>query len=235
MSPALAPLLQLIVALPLLALLCARCELRVRSALAAAGFFVIMGLAWRAPWLLDWHALQVGDWNWTGKLLSVGISCVVVVGLRRAGRADFVHWPQRGTLRPAIVAAVLLLVPAVAAGVLSGRATFDAETLAFQATVPGLDEELAFRGVLLALLLPPGSAARPARWIAIATVAALFGAVHGVRISGQGALILEPGYWAWTGAAGCVWGWMTLRTGSIVPAMVSHNAANVTGYLLTLA
>lgn len=199
------------------------------SWLATATFFLTIHVARLTP---PAAGVVLGHWNWTGKLLAVVLSLLVLATV--PGTRRYVQLPERGGLVPVVIVGGLLLVIAVIAGMVSDRATLDAETLAFQATVPGLDEELTFRGVMLALLVPSSQPEGASRRVpGLVAISLLFGAVHGVAIGGDGVRFI-PGYFAWTTVAGLVWGWMTLRTRSILPAMISHNATNTVGYLMTV-
>ena len=88
--------------------------------------------------------------------------------------------------------------------------------IALFAVVPGVCEELFFRGLVqrgLARALPPAAA--------VAVAALCFGAVHGDLQQGTFAAAL--GLWL---------GWVTWRTGSIWPAAACHAFANALGIAL---
>jgi sodium transport system permease protein len=88
------------------------------------------------------------------------------------------------------------------------------------AVVPAVCEELFFRGWLLAA----GAGERPSRRRAVAAVlvqAAVFAAFH-----------LLPERMPQTFMLGVVLGWMTLATGSLVPAMLAHLAHNAVPLVL---
>ena len=90
------------------------------------------------------------DWNWQGKLLALAASLVIAsipaFGWRRVG---LTLAQEPGSLRA--VLPVLLLYGgfflAIALG-FSGDAA-SAEDIAFQLTMPGLEEEIFYRGILL--------------------------------------------------------------------------------------
>ena len=77
--------------------------------------------------------------------------------------------------------------------------------LVIGAVMPGICEECLFRGAIQGVLERRGS------WFAIVLTGLLFGLFH-----------LDP--WRILPAAflGCVFGWLTVRTQSIVPAIVAH-------------
>ncbi|MEE4207764.1 MAG: CPBP family intramembrane glutamic endopeptidase, partial [Parvularcula sp.] len=105
----------------------------------------------------------------------------------------------------------------------------NAETIAFQLIVPGLDEELFYRGLLL-VALNEAFAGRvnvfgaPIGWGGVAT-AVLFGVVHGCSWDG-GHFDLGVEAMLWAGVPGILLLWLRERTGSLVLPFVAHNLAN---------
>jgi membrane protease YdiL (CAAX protease family) len=75
-------------------------------------------------------------------------------------------------------------------------------------------EELMFRGVGFALLVPYG------KWVAILTTGILFGALHGLLV----ALPILAAF-------GVILGWLRWRTGSIYPCMLLHIVFNGIGII----
>ncbi|MGL5817796.1 MAG: lysostaphin resistance A-like protein [Phycicoccus sp.] len=120
-----------------------------------------------------------------------------------------------------------------AAGATAAPAVQDAfgEAFAFQATMPGLEEELFFRGVLWGLLVLalPGTrrvlgAALP--WALVVTTIQ-FGLVHGLLVR-SGELVLDPAAIVQTAILGAGLGWVRAATGSIWPGVILHNVLNTT-------
>lgn len=108
----------------------------------------------------------------------------------------------------------------------------DAEALAFQAIVPGLDEELLFRGVLLFLSralhrLAPGEqrGERRIHWAAVFNCL-LFGVAHGLMVTDEFEPIFDPGYILVTTLLGSFLIWVRIRWDSLLPAVLAHNALN---------
>ena len=99
-------------------------------------------------------------------------------------------------------------------------------TILFQITMPGLDEEIMFRGVLLGLMCSclrnDGPIWRnPANLI----TSILFGLVHALNVDG-GYVSFSISSLIWTGMIGYGLGYMTLKTRSILLAIVAHNLCN---------
>lgn len=89
------------------------------------------------------------------------------------------------------------------------------------ALVPGLWEELAFRGLMLTNLQQ-----RYHRWIAIVTSSLFFGLFHisNVLLRNLDQVIMEM---ILAAAVSIGWGYAVVKTGSVLPAMVSHYCINV--------
>lgn len=176
--------------------------------------------------------LFAGAWNWYGKLLGVGVVSMAILVLPNVGlRGTGITFRQNTkSLLPAIIVTLLW------AGVIWGGeyltkdgGSTDMESLAFQATMPGISEELMFRGLLLLLL----NQAFDFNWSlfgaklgagAILT-SVLFGLVHGFGMQdGQIYFFLVPVLV--TGVAGFVFAYLKERTGSLLFPIFSHNLTN---------
>lgn len=128
-------------------------------------------------------------------------------------------------MKPAIWAAVLVIGIPTLLGALNTK-EFNLEILLFQITMPGFDEEIMFRGVLLGLMCSclrnDGPTWRnPANLIA----SILFGLVHALNVD-RGSVSFSVSSFIWTGMIGYGLGYMTLKTRSILLAIVAHNLCN---------
>ena len=111
---------------------------------------------------------------------------------------------------------------------------FKLETLLFQISMPGIDEEIMYRGVLLGLMcsaLRMGGAAW--RNPAIIINGILFGLVHALSLS-NGTLQVNPMNFVWTGLLGYSFGYITIKTRSILIPMLTHNLYNFSLNLLSM-
>lgn len=183
----------------------------------------ITGLPRRVP-LLD---ILPGAWNWDGKLYSLALAAMVIVALRLTPRQLGLAWPQ-AKLRLATVVSLAYIAWATWLGHHFGT-SHSPETLAFQATMPGLAEELAYRGLAPALLLSlaqRGGRADPPHLAVILATAAVFGLWHGLSTS-QGAIAMDWMSAALTGFGGLVAGWLRFATGSLLFPVLVHGVANV--------
>jgi uncharacterized protein len=182
-----------------------------------------------------------GNWNWSGKVYSI-IGSIIFYRLFRHEFADndFVTFRQQpGSLRPVLLVMGLVLLAMVIGIGSNERATFDAETLFYQFTMPGFDEEPAYRGVMLGLLVtvlrPQIRLGRfrlghPGIWI----TAMLFGLGHGFSVNDDWQIQFDWLTTFFTGAFGWVVGWLALRSRSILFPTVLHNLSNGLGSLLQM-
>lgn len=191
---------------------------------------------------LAFDALDVvgGRWNWEGKVLSAAWAVLFLalgsVSFREAG----VTLHQRnGSVRPAVLATLALTAASFGIGVAFGGGSFRAETLAFQLTMPGLAEELVYRGVFIALLhqalyTDPSTRTNDAgrRWPVVITAVA-FGAWHGLSVdAGQVGFDALAASFPFIG--GLAYGWLRERTGSLLFPVLAHNAGNTDAFLGSL-
>ena len=170
------------------------------------------------------------NWNWEGKamavLLSLAVASLPMIGWRRAGlplKQD--RRGQAGALALSGLLAALFLGLAL---YFPGQG-FDLDSLAFQLTMPGLDEELFYRGVLLLMLNE--AFGRPVRilgawmgWGAVLSSLA-FGLTHALGYA-DGGFTFEPLLMATTGVSALLLVWLREKTGSVLLPILLHNYGN---------
>jgi membrane protease YdiL (CAAX protease family) len=134
-------------------------------------------------------------------------------------------------MRPASIAVgAILLVELALFWLMIGPAVPSVEDHVFQLTLPGLSEELMFRGLLLALVdraAPPRLKVLGAQmgWGAMAT-SVLFSAVHAVNLASDWTMTINWMAGLLPLLGGFAFAWLRARTGSLVWPIVLHNAAN---------
>ena len=134
-----------------------------------------------------------------------------------------------------LAAAIAIVVLATAVAYATGKSEFSAETLLFQLTMPGFDEELMFRAVLLGLLLVSLRERLPVIGNpAVLITAVLFGFMHALTLDKNLSVSFEPIYFVQTGIGGFVWAWIAMRTRSILLPILSHNLANFLAAAVTM-
>lgn len=183
-----------------------------------------------------WGGFLVG--NWSGKLYSILLVLALVLLIRGPLDPAAVGLTTRhrpGWLLPSLAVLVALGAWAAAVGVSSPKGPWDPVTLAYLALMPGLSEELVYRGVLPALIdrLAPGRAnllGAPLGWgLALTTV--LFALLHGVWLDGD--LVIRFDLIALRNSAvtGLAFAWLRARTGSLLLPVVAHGLVDVLFFL----
>jgi len=209
-----------------------------RPLLALVALVALDDLVLRLPGIGPFTALT---WNWQGKLLEVGWVLALAATIRGLSLRDIgATAPLRtGWRTPALVAgAVTLALPLAFVVGLGARDQLTVEGWWFQATMPGLAEELVYRGVFLVLLdrafgRPWRIAGAELGWGTI-VMAVVFAAVHAVGVDRSGGVHIDPGFAVGPFIGSLVAGWARSRLGSLVPLMLIHNAGNLVIPLVTL-
>ena len=177
-----------------------------------------------------------GGWNWTGKLLALALTLAVAARPQFGWKAIGLTLEQKREGRPvtwavAALLAALFTIPAL----LSAPDAHTTEDLAFQLTLPGLEEEPFYRGLLL-LALARAFAGRwrfagiDWHWGALLSCLA-FGLAHALGWS-EGAPQFDAIAFALTGGPALLLVWLRERTGSLLLPVVLHNYANAISYVV---
>lgn len=173
-------------------------------------------------------AVTPGNWNWTGKILSLVLSALVIVGLKLSPKTIGItikqEYPWLG-----FIAVLLFVVWGAGLGLLFKPGAPDAETLAFQAFMPALSEEIVYRGIAPALLLGLINRNEPIdgiRWAVVISTAVVFGVWHGLKYSnGDFEFNSLSALFPFIGSiAG---GWLRFKTKSLLVPVLGHSFANV--------
>lgn len=198
--------------------------------LAAAGLIVLNDFLLTRGYGLLPRLLASAEWNWQGKLLALGATLAIAslpsFGWRRSG---LTLAQASGSLRTVVpVALVYCLVFVILAHFFRGGPA-NGETIAFELTMPGLEEEPFYRGVLL-LALDRAFSSRVRLlgvewgWGAVLSCA-LFGLAHAFGFS-QGHFSFDPLIMAGTALPSFIGVWFRLRTGSVLLPILIHNFGN---------
>ncbi len=172
-------------------------------------------------------------WNWIGKGSASLLAVVFIWSFKKLPRSDygFTTTVQPNTWKP--IAYTFLFVSLLLAGLqygVDGFSGVNVETLLFQATMPGIAEELVYRGILLALLndwfgRPWKLGGAAMGWGSVIT-SLLFGLAHGILIGKGFSLHVDLVTAIFTGLLGFLMAWARERSGSLVPAILGHNLIN---------
>lgn len=206
----------------------------------AFGLFIIHDMALTSLWGgFDLDAVE-SAWNWEGRIFSTLILLALAIFLfRRRWEVTGLTLDQRGPAPLAALAVSLLLCALFAAAafwMVPGPMLLSGEDIAFQATMPGFEGELFFRGLLLGALdqafgRPLKILAVPMGWGAVAS-AMLFAAAHSLALSPGLVLAMDISQSAWLFPAGLILAWIRNATGSIAMPVIVHNWANAVFYVI---
>jgi membrane protease YdiL (CAAX protease family) len=180
--------------------------------------------------------LLAGERNWQGKLLALAatlaLASLPVFGWRRSG-LTLAQAP--GSLKAALPVALLYCAFFAALALAFPNGPPSGEDLAFQLTLPGLEEETFYRGLLL-LALDRAFTGRVRflgvdwGWGALLSCA-LFGLTHAFGY-GRGGFSFDALTMALTALPSLLAVWVRVRTGSVLLPIVMHNFGNSIFHLL---
>lgn len=172
---------------------------------------------------------NIGGWNWIGKSCALAFSLMIIMALPKL-RAElgFTLIQKSNSVKKSLSAITILFFSAICLSFNQENISFDVKTLLFQLTMPSLDEELAYRSILLFLLLK-GLCINSKTLFNPATIliTLLFGTIHGIHYSND-SLNIDPLAFLITTAIGSVLMYIRLLSGSIVFPIIGHSVFNVT-------
>lgn len=175
-------------------------------------------------------------WNWEGKLYSLALAVIVMFVLDLRAREVGLTLAQKN-LGVCLLAVLGLTALSATLGFVFQPPTPNAGTLAFQATMPGLAEELAYRGIAPAILLAlfhGRGVPEKVPWTVVLIAAIPFGAWHGWGYSDAG-FSFDPMSALFPFIGGVAYGWLRFKSGSLLLPFVAHGLGNCAFYLASLA
>ena len=183
---------------------------------------------------IEFKELQIiqGKWNWTGKLFGIlfGISSYLLLKYKLEPFTFLKLRQKAKSLKTTLLLTTIITCISLFAYFDTSK-PFDIETLLFQLTMPGFDEEIMFRGVLLGLLLTcfkdkiiigGKNFGNPS----VLFIGLLFGLAHGLVVTDNLSIKLELYPFVWTSIVGYIWSWITVESKSILQPVLSHNLSN---------
>lgn len=176
------------------------------------------------------------EWNWTGKLLALAITLAIAshpaFGWERSG---LTLKQKTGSLAPALAVSAVLVALFTWLALSNEDGGASAETLAFQLSLPGLEEEPFYRGILLLALNEAFRARFRALgiewgWGGLLSLV-LFGLAHGFGYE-DGSFWFDPIIFAMTAGPSLILVWLRERTGSLLLPVLLHNFGNSIGHFI---
>ncbi|MFT3739167.1 MAG: CPBP family intramembrane metalloprotease [Breznakibacter sp.] len=232
------PVLQVLVLAPLIILsLKEKSKINFQRIIIFAVCYIVYQITLALPAIIPLFDFIKSSWNWDGKIFAI-IWAIIAYALFRKffGENDFFTLGQnKQGFKSALVGAVAITILSAIVWFLLGNSELDYETLAFQISLPGIDEEMIFRGILFGLLLSSLKDKIPVVGNpGILVVSILFGFTHALTLGDHYQVNFDPVYFLQTGFAGYIWAWITLKSRSILLAVLSHNFSNFFGTLSTM-
>lgn len=180
--------------------------------------------------------LPPGDWNWQGKILAL-VATLLIAALPAFGwrRVGLTLAQAPGSLKASVPVALLYIAFFAALAIAFPGEPASAETIAFQLTMPGLEEEAFYRGLLLfaldrAFLSRKRFLGVEWGWGALLSCV-LFGLTHAFGFS-DGQFSFDPVTMALTAVPSLIAVWLVLRTRSILLPVLLHNFGNAVTLIL---
>jgi membrane protease YdiL (CAAX protease family) len=181
--------------------------------------------------LLNVRLVDGQRWNWAGKagecILSLLFMCTTLLTKKEAGFTLAIKHAKKITL---LIFAILLITFAIQYFTDDIKNVKGTETFLFQLLMPGIAEELVFRGILLGLL----SKAYNSRFIiwkvplgwGIIITSVLFGLVHAFTF-GRHTFDFNILYFLSTFTMGLALAFIKEKSQSLLPGIVCHNLFNL--------
>lgn len=198
--------------------------------LVAAGLVVVNDVMLTRAYGLIPSLVPALEWNWQGKIMALAVTLAVAAlpafGWRRSG---LTLAQAKSSLASCLPVALLYCLFFSAIAYLVPDEPIPRETVAFQLTMPGLEEEPFYRGILL-LALDRTFTGRVRLlgvdwgWGAVLSCA-LFGLAHAFGY-GRSGFSFDPVTMALTALPSFIGVWIRLRTGSLLLPVILHNFGN---------
>lgn len=177
-----------------------------------------------------------GDWNWLGKGLALVITLAVATHPAFGWQQSGLSLKQKpGSMPSAMVVSAALVALFAYFALSSDDGAASAETIAFQLTMPGLEEEPFYRGILLLALNEAFRGRLKALgiewgWGAFLS-SALFGMTHAFGFE-DGGFSFDLMTFLLTGVPALILVWLRERTGSLLFPVLLHNFGNSIGHFV---
>lgn len=239
------PLIWILMILPIIIIAFIKSE---KGQLKYLGFFILYFLfdcyiqqLSREYLSLDFFGLK---FTWIGKVLSLVTSLVIVYSVSKSDRLEIGFTTKTNSKKQVkfglLFFFALLLFDFIFKMVLFPKgAQFDLETFAFQATMPGLTEELAFRGISLWLLdkvfLPKWTFKGVKFGWGFLIVTVLFGIIHGVVLTSNYVFkfdLMTIVYLTLISSVGV--GILRKFSGNLIYSILGHNTINMMNAIIRI-
>jgi membrane protease YdiL (CAAX protease family) len=208
-----------------------------------AGFYFLNNLIYLLPHYIRSLRFINGNYTWEAKTLSIFMGIIFLIVFKELSRKEcsLTFKQEKNSLKNYFMITLLLCLViggALYAFIIRSRELFSWETVIFQISMPGIEEELIFRGILLALLnkvYNKNFTLGGARfgW-GLIIVSLSFGLAHGLQVDSTFQIAFNPIDILLTGFMGFWFGWIKERTGSLLLPICMHNLTNTINNLIVM-
>ena len=232
-------LLKLIIVSPIIIFTLKNKKLETLKVLSAfVIFFLINQISVNLPFIIpelrisNWNS----NWNWVGKIYTIIGSILFLMLYRKYPLKDyFLTFKQENKFFiKGILIIVSLLILKTIQMFLASTKLLNWETLFYQFSMPGIDEEIAYRGIMLGLLTKILKSKNLILNSSVWITAILFGFAHGLSLTTEFSILFNIQPFLRTLIYGLIWGWITIKSGSILLALISHNLGNGIGNIIRM-
>lgn len=200
----------------------------------AAAIYAVYAVAWHLA--LPDNVLELtAEHRWLSRIASlvVGLGALALIWKRTNALSPAAMGltlrQTPGSLKWTIGACVFLaLLGTLPGGFAPGAEQPGIAAIAYHATLPGIEEEIIYRAVLLGLFSAAlGDGRAELVWAAVMSWI-VFTLAHAVTLSGE-QVQFSAFIFAYVGLIGIVLTWMRLKSGSILMPAIAHNLVGLAG------
>lgn len=199
--------------------------------------YIVYQIVLVLPTMFEGCRFIESGWNWEGKIFAIAFGLLTYfIFMKHFAPNNFFTLKQNPANKKKtwIVCITVIILMSVLYYFIA-QSEFDLETLAFQLTMPAIDEEIMFRVVLLGLLLT--SLPEKVPYLAnpsILLTGVLFGLLHALTLTKEYHIRFDLLYFIHTGAGGYVFGWLAVKSRSVALPVLTHGGTNFLAALATM-
>lgn len=231
--------LYLIIVLPIILLSYDRDKKKLKNILGAFIFYISCQFLIYLP--SSFNILKIINlrYNWEGKLLVALFSVITyfIVKKHLNDNNYFTLKQKKGSLKITAILVISVMLFDIALNIiLKNSSKLGIEDLIFQLTLPGIDEELSYRGIFMALLITSlkkelkiGKINLGNPGILISTL--VFAFAHAISIDKEWSITVKYSVILFNGSLGYIYSYITYQSRSVLGSVICHNLSNTTAYL----
>lgn len=177
--------------------------------------------------------------NWSGKVVTTILALIIIYLLKRRGDFDFgiTLKQNKGSLKAVLTVFLIIgILEMLIVYFLYGSYDSSIEENLYQSSMPGISEEIIYRGLYLGLLnrifMKRKMIFGASIGYAAIVTSIMFGMSHGISINENFQIDINHSPMVIPFAFGLIWVWMRERTGSLLVPILFHNFSNEIGQFL---